>query len=152
MMQKHKEVSDMSSDLILDQTHAPTIEEIVAYIQDPGKGLWQGLNRFLQEQFGISPKITYSVCSGKPGWNVKYHKSGKSLCTLYPEKQGFVALLVIKQELREVVQALPGLDEELLDVVRKAAPFNGTLWLMVPVYSDQMLEGIKELLLLKAGK
>ncbi|WP_423245054.1 DUF3788 family protein [Heliorestis acidaminivorans] len=26
--------------------------------------------------------MTYSKCSAQPGWNVKYKKSGKSLCTL----------------------------------------------------------------------
>ena len=138
-------------DLILDKTHALTAEEISDYINEPGRKLWNELISFLQDRFRVNPKITYSVCSGKPGWNVKYQKSGKSLCTLYPEKDGFVALVVVKLDLLPVIEGLQAqLDAEIIDIVRQATPFNGTLWLMVPVCRETTLTGVKELLLLKA--
>ncbi|KAB2952754.1 DUF3788 family protein [Heliorestis acidaminivorans] len=36
----------------------------------------------MEEAYQAKPHITYSKCSAQPGWNVKYKKSGKSLCTL----------------------------------------------------------------------
>lgn len=137
-------------DLIFDQSHTPSSEEICAYILEPGRSLWQEFCSFIEQHYKVAPKVSYSGCSGKPGWNVKYKKSGKSLCTLYPERQGFVTLLVVKLDLLPVVDALQEeLDTELLQLVKKATPFNGTLWLMVPVYRQAMLESVKELLLLK---
>jgi len=139
-------------DLILDETKTPTLEDILSYINEPGKKLWVELNSFITQQFKTSPKITYSSCSGKPGWNVKYQKSGKSLCTVYPEKDGFVALAVVKLELMPVIEGLQGeLDAEIMGLIKAASPFNGTLWLMIPVYRETMLAGLQKLLILKVN-
>ncbi len=35
-------------------------------------------------------QLEYSKCSLKPGWNVKYKKSGKALCALYPMEDYFI--------------------------------------------------------------
>jgi hypothetical protein len=83
----------MENDLILDGSHMPDYDEIAGYINPPAQELWKQVNSFIQERYKASPKTMYSKCSGKPGWNVKYQKSGKSVCTLYPEKDGFVALV-----------------------------------------------------------
>jgi hypothetical protein len=81
---------------------------------------------------------------------VKYQKSGKSICTLYPEKEAFVALVVIKLDLLPVIEALSEeFTSEVLKAIRTAKPFNGTLWLMLQVKSDLQLTDVKQLLLLK---
>ncbi|SNS27579.1 Protein of unknown function [Anaerovirgula multivorans] len=137
-------------DLILDGLHTPTYDEICQYISKPARILWQDINSFIQQEYKASPKIAYSKCSGKPGWNVKYKKSNKSLCTLYPEKEGFVVLLVITLELLPVIEAMEKeFETDVLEVIRSAKPFNGTLWLMIPVNKASSLENIKQLLLIK---
>ncbi|HQL35613.1 MAG TPA: DUF3788 domain-containing protein [Bacillota bacterium] len=109
-------------------------------------------NDFIQQIYKSFPRITYSVCSGRPGWNVKYQKSGKSICTLYPEKEGFVALVVVTLDLIPVIEALSGeLTEETLQTIRSAKPFNGTKWLMLQVKNDLQLEDVKQLIVLKQG-
>ncbi|MDD3269986.1 MAG: DUF3788 family protein [Syntrophomonadaceae bacterium] len=95
-------------------------------------------------------KTTYSRCSMQKGWNVKYHKSGKSLCTLYPEKEAFIVLIVIKLELAHIIKSLEGkFEQEILDIVDSARPFNGTKWLMIPIESEAILKNVQELLVLK---
>ena len=47
----------------------------------------------------VKPILSYSNCAMDKGiwkgWNVKYKKSGKALCTLYPKQGYFQALVVI---------------------------------------------------------
>lgn len=137
-------------DLILDGLHVPTYDDICQYISEPARVLWQDINSFIQQEYKASPKIAYSKCSGKPGWNVKYKKSNKSLCTLYPEKEGFVALLVIPLRLLPVIEAVEEeFETDVLEVIRSAKPFNGTLWLMIQVDKASVLENAKKLLLIK---
>jgi len=137
-------------DLILDAGYIPTHDEILAYINEPARQWWRDLNSFFQQNYKSAPKITYSKCSGKPGWNVKHRKSGKSLCTLYPEKDSFIALVVIKLDLVPVIE---GLSYEwapcILDTIKTAKPFNGTLWLMIRVEDRKVFDDVKQLLMLK---
>lgn len=137
-------------DLILDGSHTPTYEEITGYISEPARSLWQEMNAFLRERYKVSHRITFSKCSGKPGWNVKYHKSGKSLCTLYPEKDCFIALVVITLDFTEVIEGMAGdFGPYILELVREARPFNGTKWLMIRVDGPAVLDDVKQLLVLK---
>ncbi|MBA1334196.1 MAG: hypothetical protein HPY66_1905 [Firmicutes bacterium] len=137
-------------DLVLDGSYTPTYDEISGYMNEPIRTLWQDLNAYIQQEYKALPRITYSKCSAKPGWNVKYHKSGKSLCTLYPEKESFIALVVVTLDLAPLIEAMS--DEyqpAVLEIMRSAKPFNGTLWLMIPVDGHAVLDNVKQLLLLK---
>ena len=137
-------------DLILNPAVTPSFEDITAYINSPVQALWLDLTTFIQETFHAVLKITYSVCAGKPGWNVKYQKSGKSICTLYPEKNCLIALVVIKEELAALLpSAQPALHPLILEMVARVKPFNHTLWLMIPVAEHDLLESLKDLLVQK---
>lgn len=136
--------------MILDGSHTPDYDEIDGYINDPARGLWRQINSFIRERYKAEPRITYSKCAGKPGWNVKYQRSGKSICTLYPEKEGFITLLVVTLDLLPVVEAIyeeftPG----IRDTIKGARPFNGTVWLMLQVNDEAALADVKQLLILK---
>ncbi|MEN6347771.1 MAG: DUF3788 domain-containing protein [Syntrophomonas sp.] len=137
-------------DLILNPGHNPQYEEILTYINDPALTWWKTLNSFIQEKYKIKPKVTYSRCSMQKGWNVKYHKSGKSICTLYPDKNTFIVLIVIKLELAHIITAMESkFDQEVLHIVDSARPFNGTKGLMIPIESEGILKNVQELLVLK---
>ncbi len=83
----------------------PSTAEIADYISSP---LWAEMNRFLSENYEVQPSRSYSSCSAQPGWNVKYQKAGRSLCTLYPMDGFFIALVVIgAKEQNEAELAMP---------------------------------------------
>ena len=136
--------------MLYDAGYTPSSEEITAFINEPARSWWHDMNIFIQERFRVSPKIAYSKCAAKPGWNVKYGKSGKSLCTLYPEEQSFTALVVITLDLEPVIEAMSDvLEPVIMEIVRSSRPFNGTKWLMIPVTSKQVQDNVAQLLLLK---
>ena len=140
------------SDLIANSVYAPVLDEITEYIESPGKELWQEINSYIHEKYKARAKIQYSPCAGKKGWNVKYQKAGKALCTLYPEKNYFVSLVVIKPTLAQILPGIEkGMHPVILDLTARTKPYIGGIWLMLPVTDKAMLESVKRLIDLKVN-
>jgi hypothetical protein len=122
----------------------PSLEDIAAFI---GSSLWSDLNSFLQGAYNAEPKRSYSTCAGAPGWNVKYKKSGKSLCTLYPKAGYFTALVVIgNKEVTETEIWLPNLCPEIREQYDRVPFACGGKWLMIDVTSADTLSDVKRLI------
>ena len=116
-----------------------------------GNTLWDRLCEWIETSYSVKPLIEYSKCSLAAGWNVKYKKSGKALCTLYPEKGGFTCLVVVgRNEDAAVLQLLGGMDVQIGKLYHSANAFNGARWLMVQVTSDAVLQDVKTLITLRA--
>ena len=77
-----------------DKSIQPTDAEIKDFIKT---SLFGDLDQHLRDNYGVKPKLAYSSCSMDNniwrGWNVKYQKSGKSLCTVYPQQGYFLVLI-----------------------------------------------------------
>lgn len=67
------------------------------YVASP---YWVQLCDAIETTFGVAPLIEYSLCSMAPGFNLKYRKGSRALCTLYPDKGRFHCMVSIgrKQE------------------------------------------------------
>lgn len=125
----------------------PELRKISAFVSSP---LWEELCSHLESVYGVSPKVEYSTCSGAPGWNVKYKKSGRALCTLYPDDGFFTCLVAVGS--REATRAellLPGFTETVRSLYRDTKLFNGGRWLMIPVSSSEILSDVKQLVALR---
>jgi hypothetical protein len=137
----------------MDKSHYPSMEEINAYFEESAGAIWGEMTGFLEVNFKSKPQIAYSVCSGKPGWNVKYKKSGKALCTLYPEKDGFVALAVLGQGDRAAFDLNRGeYCSYITGLYEQATLFNGTKWLMISVTDEKIFKDVKKLINMKVKK
>ena len=91
--------------------------------------------------------MDYSCCSGAPGWNVKYRKAGRALCTLYPDAGRFICLVCIGgKEAMAAEAALGACGEYTRQLNWSVKPFNGGRWLMVLVDGPDVLEDVKRLL------
>ncbi|MDD4511309.1 MAG: DUF3788 domain-containing protein [Oscillospiraceae bacterium] len=76
----------------------------------------------------------YSACSMEKGWNLKFKKSGRNLCTSYPKEGCFSVMVVIGRKEQPAVEAtLPDLCNELREVYASTREFNGQRWLMLSV-------------------
>lgn len=129
---------------LYDTNSQPSLDKISAYISNE---LWQHLNSFLQNTYHIQPKLTYSQCSMQRGWNIKYKKNGKSLCTLYPMENYFIALLVIgNKEMQEVELLMPLCSEYTQVLYEKTGSYNGGRWLMLNVTDSFILEDVINLI------
>jgi len=130
----------------------PTMEQIEDYIGGNGKLLWQSLMDYLDKSYKIKPKLFYSVCAGKPGWNVKFQKSGQSFGTLYPELDSFSVLLVISYKLDPFMDdVLPNLSNDIANLYRKAGDYMKIgKWIMFQIKNRTVLEDYKQLITAKS--
>lgn len=130
-----------------DKEHQPTFEQISAYIGNP---LWEALHAYLQEAYAAVPTQSYSGCSGQPGWNVKYQKGGKSLCTLYPMEGFYIALVVVgAMQAQEMELMLPGMTPYIQTLYERAGALMGAKWLMIHVTDDAVFEDVKRIIALR---
>ncbi len=129
------------------QDKPPTFEDIERFISSP---LWRDMNAYLQDVYAVQPRMTYSTCSGQPGWNVKYQKSGKALCTLYPMEGFFIALVVIGTKEQDAAELmLPSLSPYTQALFGRTAFSAGGRWLMIYVTDKDILRDAKRLMELR---
>jgi len=137
-------------DIIHDRGAEPSFEAIGQYIGEPGRYRWLDLTKHIENTYYAKPQIAYSVCAGKPGWNVKYKKSSKAICTLYPEQNGFMVLVVLSAlDIVRLELVRPCYSKKLNRLFDETRLFNNTKWLMIRVESDPILEDVKRLFALK---
>lgn len=140
-------------DIIQDQTGTPDMQAMAESIKGDAHGRWLELVAHIQDTFGAKPQITYSKCSAKPGWNLKYKKSGKALCTLYPEPESFTALIVVASSDMDRYDLIRPIFSDSMNVLYdRTQLFNNTKWLMIPVSDDTVLEDVKKLVQFKTAK
>jgi hypothetical protein len=129
--------------------HAPGFEEISSFVDST---LWDEARGTLEDGFQVAPRLEYSRCSMQKGWNVKYKKSGRSLCTLYPMAGYFLALVVIGQrEELSIPAVLPALNEETKALYHRTPVSMGCRWLMLKVGDEAALQDLISLVRLRAA-
>jgi hypothetical protein len=122
----------------------PDETQISAFINS---GLWRDLNEYIQSAYGVAPAYSYSKCPAQKGWNVKYQKAGRSLCTLYPMNGYFIALVTIgAKEQAEAELVLNDCCDDVRDLYARAVPCNGSRWLMIAVKDNAILRDVKTLI------
>ena len=137
----------MEWDNMFLQDNKPTLEQISKCVNNP---TWDKLNSILIESYSVSPQLEYSNCSMQRGWNIKYRKKGRNLCTTYPQVGCFKVLVVISE--RNKIEA-DFLIETCCDTIKqlyqKAEFLNGGKWLMIEVDNVPALEDTIRLIKLK---
>jgi hypothetical protein len=129
----------------------PSMEEIEAYIGGEAKELWHGIMEYMNDTYNAKPKLSYSVCSGKPGWNIKFQKSGQSFGTLYPEENSFSVFIVISYKLDPVMEALlPHFSPGIAELYKNAGDYMKLgKWMMFQIKDAEGVEDYKKLISVK---
>jgi hypothetical protein len=140
-------IDDM--DMIQNRENEPTMPEICEYITGEARTLWQEFVTNVEEEFQTAPKFAFSVCAAKPGWNVKYKKSGKALCTLYPEKDAFVALVVLGAKDMVMFEGVCGDYTPYVNQVYQEQQYDGPKWLMIRIKDRETANDVLKLIKLK---
>ncbi|SMP70726.1 DUF3788 family protein [Anoxynatronum buryatiense] len=130
-------------------TQKPSPETISQYVNSP---LWEQLCTYVETAYQSKPVLEYSGCSMQHGWNVKYKKAGRTLCTLYPMEGSFIALIVIgERERAETEMMLPFFTEYLQQLYHETKIGMGQKWLMIHVTEDAVLEDVKQCIAIRRG-
>jgi hypothetical protein len=132
---------------LYNQNNQPTLENINDYINSE---LWIELCSGLETMYTTLPKLEYSKCSMQKGWNIKYKKSSKSLCTLYPMNGYFIALVVIgEKEQAAAEQVIPTCSNYVQKLFSGTVFSAGGKWLMLEIRERSVLEDVMKLIQLR---
>lgn len=126
----------------------PSIEDIRTYIGET-KLIWDELVTYIDKTYNAKRQLDYSKDSLQPGWNVKYKKNGKALCTLYPMEGYFIALVVVGPKEEDEVRL--GMEAGLFtsyvkELYEKSAYSSMGRWLMIVVKDNAVINDIRYLI------
>ena len=122
---------------IIDKTHQPDISEIGAYIENP---LFDAFCAHMEEAYGAQKDVAYSGDKLLPGWNVRFHKAGRTLCRLYPGNGRFSMLIVVgRKEKMRVEAMLPGMSAAMRERYYDTKEGMGQRWLLLDFCADDAL-------------
>ena len=94
--------------------------------------------------------MEHSRCSMRAGWNIKYNKDGKSLCTRYPMQGYFIALVVVgSREFTEAEFLMPQCSDYVQTVFKNTKTGNGQKWLMLDVRDREIMDDVFRLINLR---
>ena len=88
---------------IKNYNYCPDIGEISEYIRN---SLFNDFCAEIVKEYNAKYKVEFSKCSWESGWNIKFKKSGKTLCTVYPRENYFTVLVVVGVKEKEAVEEL----------------------------------------------
>ena len=128
---------------LFTKEHMPALEQVKAYMDSP---LWNRLHQVLTEEFKARPRLEYSGCA-IPGWNIKYKKRGKSLCTVYPNPHIFQALVITNEcNHAELDFIMESCCDKVRELYRNTKYFNGGKWLFIEVDQPSTLDDVLKLI------
>lgn len=114
---------------LLDRNYCPTLDEIAELVNNAS---FMQFCTEMKNLYKCNEKIEYSACSWEKGWNIKFKKSGKTLCTIYPREHYFTVMVVVGQREKASVETiLPMCTQELQDIYHETKEGNGQRWLMI---------------------
>lgn len=119
---------------IQNSEHRPTLEEMSEYVRNP---VFDKFCSEIKTKYNTDGQPEYSKCSWMPGWNIKFRKSGKSLCTIYPNENYFTVLVVSgKNEKEKTEEILPFCSPEIREIYFQTKESGGQKWLMIDIEDD----------------
>ncbi len=135
----------MAIGFFVDKTHMPSEGEMKTAM-GAAYPLWQKLLMFIEENYQMPGELSFG--GQKYGWNLWYRKSGKSLVSLYPQADSFIAQVVLGKDQVEAALGL-ALGEKVRRMLRETPQLHDGKWLFIPVTDEVDERDIEQLLLVK---
>lgn len=126
----------------------PDSEELKQIMGENVFEKWNEINNFIMRNYDME---TIWDEGGKTGiYELKYRKSGKTLCALYPREKGLCILIIFGKNEREKFEALKDeFSESLCELYNKAHQYHDGKWLYIDLTKNIANEDIKRLLQIK---
>ncbi len=135
----------MAISVFSQENSPPEPAEVAARLGTAGP-LWDRLVIFIQAHYDMVGDMVYG--GKKYGWTLWYRQGGKSLVTLYPQENAFVAQVVLSKEQVEQALALD-LGETAARLLRAAPQLPDGCWLFVQVAGPAEAAAVEQLLQVK---
>jgi hypothetical protein len=132
---------------MIDGSITPTEDDITKTVGKKSS-LWLEIQKYLEEYYDFTPELIYY--GQKYGWTLRYRKSGKTLCSLFPEKEAFTVLVVLgKKEVEKIFSIINKFNPAVRTLFEIAEQKHDGRWLWIRVLINEDVESIKVLLNVK---
>jgi len=119
---------------LLDINYQPELQEISETIEN---SLFDELCKIMIDEYQAKVRIEFSKDVWARGWNIKFRKSGRSLCVVYPKKKYFTILIVIGRREKEMFDHLyDQLSDEMRNIYLSTKEGMDQRWLMIDITSE----------------
>lgn len=138
----------MAHERFLDKLKKPSENDILTALGTT-KELWLYIHNYIKQNYEFTPELIYFTKNY--GWSIRYSKSKKTLCYLFPEKDAFSILIVLgNKEVEKVNMVRNNLNEEVKQVFENTKQFHDGRWMWIRLSTMSDIDSIK--LLLNAKK
>jgi hypothetical protein len=134
----------MDYERMLDKAHRPSEVEILKTIGHTAA--WLDLRQYIETCYDDwAPELKFFA--KKYGWMIRYRKSGKTLCSLFPETGAFSVMIVLgKKEAEKALAMGDELGPNALAVLEGTEQLHDGRWLWIRVSDTDDANGVKGLL------
>ncbi|HYE83063.1 MAG TPA: DUF3788 domain-containing protein [Clostridia bacterium] len=126
----------------------PAREQLESLLGDTAISAWNALTGFVETNYDFEPLWS---SGGKYGvWEVKYRRSGKTLCAFYAKEGKFTLLIVFGKAEREKFELSQNeFCSEIIDIYTDTHQYHDGKWLWIDVSDMSLIEDIKKLIVIK---
>ena len=137
----------MLHERMTDKQHQPT-EKARLKVIGRKSSLWLKLREYVDKHYDFVPETIFY--GEKYGWTVRYRKSGKTLLSIFPEKNAFTVLVVLgKKEVDKVAAEIEHLNTDGRSLFENSEQLRDGRWLWISVKKAADVESIRSLLTAK---
>lgn len=126
----------------------PAQEDLLSIMGEEKFKAWSEINSFIDENYNVE-----SIWNdgGKVGtYELKYRKSGKTLCALYPRKSGMCILIIFGKAERDKFEASRNnFTQYMSNFYDNTHQYHDGKWLYIDLVNYELIEDVKRLLLIK---
>lgn len=110
--------------------------------------IWEAVNDFILNNYNMD--MLWDT-GGKTGvFELKYRKSGKTFCALYPRENALRILIIFGKNEREKFEtSKAGYSDYIINLYDNTHQYHDGKWLYIDIPHDTVIEDIKRLLLIK---
>ena len=130
---------------MMDKALEPTEEEMMNYLGESAEEAWTELRQFIDDNYDFVPETVFY--GAKYGWTVRYRRSGRTLCSLFPEKGGFSVLIVLgRKDSEKALSMRDELSTRMLAILGSTEQLHDGRWLWIRMLSINDVDDVKKLL------
>ena len=124
----------------------PTSKQVEVWMGQKAFSFWTRISTWIAQSYPQVFTPEWLFGGRKHGWFLRYKKS-KSFCSLIPEKNRFVILIVFGADERAKVEAIrPELSAPTREAYSDATTFHDGKWLCLPVSNAATVRDVQRLL------
>jgi hypothetical protein len=126
----------------------PTQEELSALMRESMYEIWSNIVGFIEKNYELESMWNNGGKTGE--YELKYRKSGKTLCALYPRENGLFILIIFgKLEREKFESSRTEFSEYINRFYDNTHQYHDGKWLYLDVINNGLTEDIKKLILIK---